>query len=47
MTSIKSIDPSASSEDLTAEQIEDSLAQLRNCFGPKFPISRKKFKIQK
>jgi hypothetical protein len=47
MTSIKSIDPSASSEDLTAEQIEDSLTQLRNCFGPKFPISRKKLKLQK
>ena len=44
MTAIKSISPRASSEDLTAENIEDSLTQLRNCF---VPISRKKIKIQK
>ena len=47
MTSIKSISPRASSEDLTVEKIEDSLTQLRNCFGPKNPISSKKIKIQK
>jgi len=45
MTSIKSISPRASSEDLTVEKIEDSLTQLRNCFGPKNPISSKKIKI--
>jgi hypothetical protein len=44
MTAIKSISPS---EDLTVEKIEDSLTQLRNCFGPKHPISSKKIKIQK
>ena len=47
MTAIKSISPRASREDLTAEKIEDSLSQLRNCFGPKNPISNKKLKIQK
>jgi hypothetical protein len=47
MTAIKSISPRASSEDLTVEKIEDSLTQLRNCFGPKNPISSKKIKIQK
>jgi hypothetical protein len=47
MTSIKSISPRASTEDLTVEKIEDSLTQLRNCFGPKNPISSKKIKIQK
>jgi hypothetical protein len=47
MTAIKSISPRASSEALTAEKIEDSLIQLRNCFGTKYPISSKKIKIQK
>ena len=47
MTATKSISPRASTEDLTAEKIEDSLTQLRNCFGPKNPISSKKIKIQK
>ena len=47
MTSIKSISPRASTEDLTVEKIEDSLTQLRNCFGPKKPTSSKKIKIQK
>jgi hypothetical protein len=47
MTSIKSISPRASTEDLTVEKIEDSLTQLRNCFGPKNPIFSKKIKIQK
>jgi hypothetical protein len=47
MTAIKSILPRASSEDLTVEKIEDSLTQLRNCFGPKHPIFSKKIKIQK
>jgi hypothetical protein len=46
-TAIKSISPRASTEDLTAEKIEDSLTQLRNCFGPKNPISSKKIKLQK
>jgi len=44
MTSIKSFSPRASSEDLTTEKIDDSLTQLRNCFGPKNPISSKKVK---
>ena len=47
MTAIKSISPRASTEDLTVEKIEDSLTQLRNCFGPKNPISSKKIKLQK
>ena len=47
MTAIKSISPRASTEDLTIEKIEDSLTQLRNCFGPKNPIYSKKLKIQK
>ena len=47
MTAIKSISPRASSEDLTDQAIEDSLTQLRNCFGPKNPIFSKKIKIQK
>jgi hypothetical protein len=47
MTSIKSFSPKASSEDLTAKKIDDSLTQLRSCFGPMNPISSKKFKIQK
>ena len=47
MTATKSISPRASSEDLTVEKIEDTLTQLRNCFGPKNPISSKKIKIQK
>jgi len=46
MTSIKSFSPRASSEDLTAEKIDDSLDQLRRCFGPMNPISSKKVKIQ-
>ena len=33
MVAIKSISPRASSEALTAEMIEDSLTQLRACFG--------------
>ena len=47
MTSIKSVSPRASSEDLTAEKIDDSLTLLRSCFGPMYPISSKKVKIQK
>jgi len=47
MTSIKSFSPRASSEDLTAEKIEDSLVQLRSCFGLKTAMSTKKLKIQK
>jgi hypothetical protein len=47
LVAIKSVSPRASSEDLTAGMIEDSLTQLRNCFGPKNPISNKKVKIQK
>jgi hypothetical protein len=47
MVAIKSVSPRASSEDLTAEMIDDSLAQLRSCFGPKNPISSKKLKIRK
>jgi hypothetical protein len=47
MTSIKSFSPRASSEDLTAEKIDDSLDQLRRHFGPMNPISSKKVKIQK
>lgn len=47
MTAIKSIPPRASAEELTAEKIEDSLSQLKNCFGPKNPIYSKKIKIQK
>jgi hypothetical protein len=47
MTAIKSISPMASTKDLTVEKIEDSLTQLRNCFGPKNPISSKKIKLQK
>ena len=47
MTAIKSISLRAFTEDLTVEKIEDSLTQLRNCFGPKNPIYSKKLKIQK
>ena len=47
MTSMKSFSPRASSEDLTAEKIDDSLVQLRSCFGLKTAISTKKLKIQK
>ncbi len=47
MTSIKSFSPRVSCEDLTTEKIDDPLTQLRNCFGPKNPISSKKVKIQK
>ena len=35
LTSIKSISPRASREDLTKENIEISLAALKRCFGPK------------
>jgi hypothetical protein len=44
MTAIKSIPPSASSEELTIEKIDDSLSRL---FGLKYPISSKKIKIRK
>jgi hypothetical protein len=47
MTAIKSISPRASTDGLTAEKIEDSLTQLRNCFSAKNPIYSKKIKIQK
>ena len=47
MTSMKSFSPRASREDLTAEKIDDSLVQLRSCFGLKTAISTKKLKIQK
>jgi hypothetical protein len=47
VTAVKSISPAASGQDLTVENIEDSLTQLRNCFGPKSPISSKKLKTQK
>jgi hypothetical protein len=47
MVAIKSVSPRASTEDLTSEKIEDSLNQLRNCFGPKNPIHSKKIKIKK
>ena len=47
MTSIKSISPRASSENLTDKATGDSLTQLRTCFGPKNPIFSKKIKIQK
>ena len=47
LTAIKSISPRSSSEDLTAEKVQKSLTQLRDCFGPKHPISSKKIKIQK
>lgn len=41
ITSIKNISPRASSEDLTAEKITESLAQLRQSFGLKNPNSKK------
>ena len=44
IASIKSVSPRASREDLTAEKIDDSLTQLRSCFGPKKPTSSKKSK---
>ena len=47
MTALKPIYPRVSGEDITDEKIEDSLSQLRKCFGPKNPISSKKIKIQK
>jgi hypothetical protein len=47
MTALKSISPRASTEDLTADNIDDSMAELRSCFGPKNPISTKRVKIQK
>jgi hypothetical protein len=46
MTAIKSISPRASSEDLSVENIEDSLTQLRSCFCRKnHRIPSKKMKI--
>ena len=42
--SIASLSPRASSEDLTAAQVENSLDRLRRCFGLKNPISNKKVK---
>jgi hypothetical protein len=47
MISIKSFSLRASSEDLTAKNIEDSLTHLRSCFGPKNAILSKKLKIKK
>ena len=47
MTSIKSFSPRASSEDLTEANIDDSISQLRSCFGPSNPISSKKIKSKK
>jgi hypothetical protein len=47
MVAIKSVPPRASAEDLTVEKIEDSLTQLRNCFGLKNPIFSKKIKIRR
>ena len=47
MTAMKSVSPRASGEDLTAASIQDSLNRLRNCFGPKNPITSKKIRIQK
>jgi len=44
---LTAISPRASTEELTVEKVDDSLTQLRNCFGPKNPISSKKIKIQK
>ena len=47
MTVIKSISPRASSENLSDQKIDESLTRVRNCFGPKNPISSKKIKTQK
>jgi hypothetical protein len=47
MTVIKSVSPRASREDLTLRKIEDSLAQLRTCFGPTNTNPSKKAKTQK
>ena len=44
MSSIKSISPRASCEDLPQSKIDESLAQLRGCFGLKNSISKKKIK---
>ncbi|KAJ3307784.1 hypothetical protein HDV04_002541 [Boothiomyces sp. JEL0838] len=46
MTAIKSVSPRASSEDLTESKIDDSLTELRRCFGPTSPISSKKIKTR-
>ena len=40
MTVIKSISPRASTENLTEESIENSLSQLKNCFGSKSKKAR-------
>ena len=47
MVALKSVSPRASSEDLTAKNIENSHTELRKCFGPKYPISNKKLKTSK
>jgi hypothetical protein len=47
MTSIESVSPRASSEDLSETMIKDSLTRLRSCFGPKNVNPNKKLKIQK
>jgi hypothetical protein len=44
---MSSIKPASSIDDLTAEKTNDSLAQLRLCFGPKNPISSKRVKTKK
>ena len=44
MSSIKSISPRASCEDLPQSKIDESLVQLRGCFGLKNSISKKKIK---
>ena len=41
MTSIKSISPRASNADLTNTEVQDSLAKLRSCFGPKQSQAKK------
>jgi len=49
MTAIKSVSPRASNEDLSVEMIDDSLTQLRKCFGlegPSSSSSSKKAKIE-
>ena len=44
MRSIKSVSPRASSEDLPQSKIDESLDQLRTCFGPKKSIPNNKIK---
>jgi hypothetical protein len=46
MTSIKSISPRASSEDLTETNIENTLSDLKSCFGLKPVTLNKKFKTK-